>query len=130
MGKVVLLSGAPGTGKSTLRKSLGFSIAGLQHFDYGELLRSHKAKHGSVITYERLREQSASVISAQDVAHTDAKNIAEISDMRKSRDVIIDSHALTREEYGFRAIPFSSHHLATLQPAPHFLSPSVLLQWR
>jgi adenylate kinase len=115
MGKVVLLSGAPGTGKSTLRKSLGSAIAGLQHFDYGELLRRHKAKHGSEITYEQLREQSASVISARDVADMDSKVIAEISDIRQSSDVIIDSHALTREEYGLRAIPFSSHHLSTLQ---------------
>ncbi|MBA3916492.1 MAG: AAA family ATPase [Acidobacteriales bacterium] len=115
MGKVVLLSGAPGTGKSTLRKSLGPAIAGLRHFDYGELLRSQKAEQGSVITYEQLREQSASVISAQDVADMDAKVIAKISELRKSSDVIIDSHALTREEYGLRAIPFSSHHLSMLQ---------------
>jgi adenylate kinase len=70
MGKVLLLSGAPGTGKSTLRKSLEPSIAGLQQFDYEELLRRQKAKQGSVVTYEQLRDQSASVISPQDVADT------------------------------------------------------------
>src|SRR3954469_18019614 len=112
MGKVVLLSGAPGTGKSTLRQSLGPLIEGLRHFDYGELLRRPKANHGSEITYEQLREQSASVISAQDVTDMDARVIADISDLRKSSDVIIDSHALTREEYGLRAIPFSAHHLS------------------
>lgn len=115
MGKVVLLSGAPGTGKSTLRQSLGPLIEGLQHFDYGELLRRQKARHGSEITYEQLREQSASVISAQDVADMDSKVIAGISDLRKSSDIIIDSHALTREQYGLRAIPFSTHHLSTLR---------------
>jgi adenylate kinase len=115
MGKVVLLSGAPGTGKSTLRQSLGPLIEGLQHFDYGELLRRQKAKHGSEITYEQLREQSASVISAQDVAEMDAKVIGEISDLRKSSDIIIDSHALTREENGLRAIPFSAQHLSSLK---------------
>lgn len=45
----------------------------------------------------------------------DTRIIAEISELRKSSDVIIDSHALTREEYGFRAIPFSAHHLSALQ---------------
>lgn len=102
---------ADGTGKSTLRLTLGPAIGGLQHFDYGESLRSQKAKLGSVVTCEQLREESASVISRQDVADMDAKVIAEISGLRKSSDVIIDPHALTREEYGLRAIPFSSGHL-------------------
>lgn len=115
MGKVVLLSGAPGTGKTTLRLSLGSSIAGLQHFDYGELLRRQKAEQGSVVTYEQLREQSASVISAHDVTTMDAKIIEDITKLRESSDVIIDSHALTREEYGLRAIPFTARHLSLLQ---------------
>jgi adenylate kinase len=115
MGRVVLLSGAPGTGKSTLRKSLGTAIAGLQHFDYGELLRRQKAKQGSAITYEQLREQSASVISADDVTTMDAKIIDDITNLRKSSDIIVDSHALTREEYGLRAIPFNARHLSMLE---------------
>ncbi len=45
----------------------------------------------------------------------DAKVIAQISELRKSSDIIIDSHALTREEYGLRAIPFSLQHLSALQ---------------
>src|ERR1700722_5866077 len=45
----------------------------------------------------------------------DAKVVAKISDLRKTSDVIIDSHALTREEYGMRAIPFSAHRLSALQ---------------
>lgn len=111
----MLLSGAPGTGKSTLRRSLEPFVSGLQHFDYGELLLRQKAQQGSVLTYDELREQSASVISPHEVSDTDEWVIAEIARLRKTSDVIIDSHALTREEYGLRAIPFSSHHLSTLQ---------------
>jgi adenylate kinase len=115
MGKVVLLTGAPGTGKSTLRRSLESCIPGLQHFDYGELLLRRKKQQGIQLRYDELREQSSSVISSKDVADTDDWVAAEIGRSRVRSDVIIDSHALTREEYGFRAIPYSVHQLDAIK---------------
>jgi adenylate kinase len=115
MGKVILLTGAPGTGKSTLRRSLEPYVTGLRHFDYGELLLLRKEQEGSVLTYDQLREQSASVIGTADVVSTDEWVIAEIAKLRIVSDIIIDSHALTREEYGFRAIPYSSSQLEALK---------------
>jgi adenylate kinase len=114
MGKVTLLTGAPGTGKSTLRRSLEPCVAGLQHFDYGEVLLRRKQRQGSILSYSELREQSSSVISPTDVLDTDEWVIAEITQLRTTSDVIIDSHALTREEYGFRAIPYSKHQLEAI----------------
>ncbi len=115
MGKVILLTGAPGTGKSTLRRSLESCIADLQHFDYGELLLRRKEREGIVLRYEELRHQSSSVISPKDVSDTDEWVAAEIGRLRTTSDVIIDSHALTREDYGFRAIPYSVRQLDALK---------------
>lgn len=115
MGKVILLTGAPGTGKSTLRRSLESCIPGLQHFDYGELLLRRKEQQGLSLRYDEMREQSSSVISSQDVSDTDEWVVAEIGRLKATCDVIIDSHALTHEEYGFRAIPYSARQLVTMQ---------------
>ncbi len=114
MGKVILLTGSPGTGKSTLRNALATRIAGLEHFDYGQLLLRRKQRDGSDLNYEQLREQSSAIISPSDVRTTDDWVIAEIASLRAKSDVLIDSHALTRESYGFRAIPFSRRQLEDL----------------
>jgi adenylate kinase len=90
-------------------------MACLQHFDYGELLLRRKERQGSVMTYDKLREESASVIGTVDVVSTDEWVIAEIAKLRIANDIIIDSHALTREEYGFRAIPYSTRQLEALK---------------
>lgn len=115
MGKVILLTGAPGSGKSTLRHALGARIPGLQHFDYGQLLLRRKHREGAEVSYEELREQSSAIISTSDVTSTDDWVISEINRLRQDSDVVIDSHALTREAYGFRAIAYSKTQLDTLQ---------------
>jgi adenylate kinase len=110
-----LLTGAPGTGKSTLRNSLAVRIAGLEHFNYGQLLLRRKQREGSEVSYEQLREQSSAIMSASDVTATDDWVILEISRLRETSHVLIDSHALTRETYGFRAIAYSKAQLEGLR---------------
>jgi adenylate kinase len=112
--KVILLTGAPGTGKSTLRRGLAERVSGLHAFDYGSLLLLRKQREGAELSYEQLREKSAEIISSEDVHSTDDAVVAEITRLRSRSDIIIDSHALTRELFGFRAIPFSGQHLRQL----------------
>ena len=110
-----MLTGAPGTGKTTLRRALVQRIADIEGFDYGELLLRRKTRQGIELRYEDMREQSASVISSADVVATDDMVVGEVSRLRSASHIIIDSHALTREAYGFRAVPFSLAHLRDLR---------------
>lgn len=104
MSKVILLTGGPGTGKSTLRNAIAARISGLEHFDYGQLLLRHKRQQGSDIAYEQLRQESARIISPEDVTSTDNWVVAEINRLRGQSHVLIDSHALTRGDTSSAAI--------------------------
>jgi len=90
-------------------------VSGLRAFDYGQLLLSRKQGEGIGLTYEQLRQESAAVISPEDVASTDDWVVAEIARLRLATHIIIDSHALTREAYGFRAVAFSQRRLQDLK---------------
>lgn len=115
MGKVVLLTGAPGVGKSTLRGALAKRLSGLQAFDYGMLLLERKKGHGITIPYSELREKSSAIVTPDDVGSVDDWVIGRVSELRQRSDVILDSHALTAEQYGLRAIPFSADQLRRLK---------------
>jgi adenylate kinase len=54
------------------------------------------------------------VVAPEDVKNLDERLITEVSELRHRSDVLIDSHAVTRESFGFRAIPFSLRQLGRL----------------
>jgi adenylate kinase len=131
MGKTVLLTGAPGVGKTTLRNALAGRFPALQAFDYGKLLLERKAAEGIKIEYPELREKSSSVISPADVGSVDDWVIQRVNELRQHSDVVLDSHALTAETYGLRAIPFSALQLQKLKLDAVLVlrcDPTVLLQ--
>ncbi len=130
MGRVVYLTGAPAAGKTTLCAGLQRRAVSLLIFSYSALLRDHAhQRYGATISAAEIREKSSGVTTRDDVRAVDAKLIAEVNAKRGTHDILIDSHPVTKESFGFRATPFTVVQLKALSPDAIiclYASPDVL----
>lgn len=118
---VIYLTGAPAAGKTTLTNHLKDLYPNLHIFHYGEELTGYlNKKNGEKITQVDLRRQSATKATPEDIDALDAILIDLVEKERSQRPIIIDSHAVTKESYGFRVTPFSIEKLHRLRPT-HFV---------
>ncbi len=86
-------------------------------WEYGARLTEHvNGRVGSRLTQDDLRTRSAGVVTPQDVEDVDHALIAFVAEHRSSRHVLIDSHPVTKEAYGYRITPFSLARFADLAP--------------
>ena len=129
--EVIYLTGAPAAGKSSLLRALKARLPDLATFEYGaaltEYLRRAKAFAG---TQSTIRELSATVVTPDDVQAVDQQLLTYVATERRRTNVIIDSHAVTQEGYGFRVTPFSMDQLKLLAPTQIwslFLPPDVTI---
>jgi len=115
--EVVYLTGSPATGKSSLTQYLQQRERALKVFTYSKLLADHIAqREAASVTENQLRERSSLLVTREDVATVDAELIKAVQSTRRTSHVIIDSHAVTKEKYGFRVTPFSLEKLRLLNP--------------
>ncbi len=110
---VLYLTGAPGTGKTTTARLLQ-SQTGMRVFSYGsELSRRLRDR---VANQAELRRQSSTVISATLVAEMDGALVQVAHEAASTgQGLIVDSHAVTKEAYGFRCIPYTPTRLQALE---------------
>lgn len=117
MAVVMYLTGAPATGKSTLCSNLAKGNPPPHIFAYSNELRQLvAARTGGVVTEGEIREKSAAIVTPADVLELDKRLISLVAAERARRPVIIDSHPVTKESYGFRVTSFSSEQLRQLDP--------------
>lgn len=116
--KVVYLTGAPATGKSTLLSALEKTDVPLHVFSYAAELAKHLNKRVSKeITHEELRTSPSAVISPEDIRAVDDDLLRQVASFRGSTHVLIDTHAVSREDYGFRVTPFRAEQIRALNPS-------------
>lgn len=117
MPKVIYLTGAPASGKSSTTRMLAERVPGLQVWEYGARLTEHvRSRTDAVSSQHELRAQSAGVVTPADVDEVDDALIAFVGEHRGRSDVLIDSHPVTKEDYGYRITPFSLTRFAQLAP--------------
>lgn len=111
MFETILLTGAAGTGKSTLARAMAgderFAV-----FEYGAEIVRQVAASNPQVTQAQTRAETHNHVSAHHIEATDEALQRFVAANQGRRHVVIDSHAVTKERYGFRAAPFTSERLA------------------
>lgn len=129
--QVIYLTGAPATGKSSLMEALRHELQPLIAFSYSKELAAYVGRRDAVTyTQDDMRRRSAGVITPEDVATVDRNLIELVRDRRASSHIVIDSHAVTKEKYGFRVTPFSQQQLDAIRPTMIvvlYAAPDVLI---
>ena len=76
---------------------------------YSEILAEYVSqKLNSTVTKNILREKSSKIITEKDIEIVDQEILQLVKRFEKEKHIIIDSHAVTFEEYGIRVTPFSN----------------------
>lgn len=116
--KVIYLTGAPASGKSTLLRCLRKASDQIKVFEYGAELTAHlqNKKNMSHLVQSDVRSLSATLVSPDDIRIVDERLMQFVDEKRTKAHVIIDSHAVTKESYGFRVTPFSLSAIQRLGP--------------
>jgi adenylate kinase len=111
----VLLTGAPGVGKTTVSESLCrqdpgvFCALRFGRYVYEAVL----SRTGEKLEYQNFRRNSAALVTEQDIYRATDRAARVINDQtRASRITIVDSHAVSKEHYGWRAVPDGPRLLA------------------
>ena len=115
--QVIYLTGAPAAGKSSVAERLIQAITPLEVFNYGqEFTKYLSEKIKREVQQDKVRGESARLITPEDVASMDRILMEKVRTLRTRTHFMIDTHAVTKEDYGFRVTPFSLQQFAELRP--------------
>ena len=113
---VVYLTGAAATGKSTLSRNLRALCPELVVFSYSERLRDLIANRQGGLHEDETRRKSAAIVPPADIETLDNSLLSLVTYERASRSILIDSHAVTKEDFGFRVTGVSTDRIKALNP--------------
>lgn len=104
----------------------------MEVFEYGERLRAYVTERsGASLAQADLRRESAQRITPADVEVVDRVLLEFVATARDRSHIIIDSHPVTKEDFGFRITPFALDQFARLRPTQVWVlyaSPEATMQ--
>ena len=106
--RIILLTGVPSSGKTTATEYIKANFTKAKVIRYGEFLFKIKKKEYPNLTYKQMRSLSASIIRKEDIAKIDSLILSIVNNNKEKHDIIIESHGVTKEKYGFRVTPYRS----------------------
>lgn len=112
---VIYLTGAPAAGKSTLVRRLVAEDKRILVFEYGKEMSKHLSQSVRVVRQSKLRGGTSNVVSIADIEAVNANMRTWIDAHAANHDLVIDTHQVTLEPYGFRVAPFSPHELSLIR---------------
>lgn len=115
--KTIYVTGAPASGKSSTMAKLKERVSDLNVWEYGARLTEFLRTRGTVLKdQDSLRSQSARIVTPSDIDALDGKLLEWVAETRSRGHVVIDSHPVTKEDYGFRVTAFSGDGFRRLGP--------------
>ena len=117
MGRLIYITGALASGKSTTTRMMLDSMSGVTVWEYGARLTEYLRARGVDLTdQDDLREKSSRLAVAEAINELDDRLLAFAAERRTSGHVLNDSHPVTREHHGFRITAFSHERFRMLAP--------------
>lgn len=114
---LLYLTGAPASGKSSVCREIERRLPHALVFSYSKELRRFAGKRlGMELSEDDIRRLSGQAITPEDVVGLDREMMELAMEHRRTGPFVIDSHAVTKEHYGFRVTAFSKDQLLELAP--------------
>jgi adenylate kinase len=115
--KVIYLTGAPCAGKTSLANGLAKRLTEIDVFNYGKaMVRRLQSRKGSSteVDLQHLRKDTYALVTADDVRAVDDELVTWISQYRRRKHLIIDTHQVALGSDGLCSLSFSRDRLAQM----------------
>lgn len=113
MGKVLLLTGIPGVGKTTLATAAVRRWAPVEVVSFAQLLLEALQRAGKERDHESLRRDQDRT-SSEIVAEVRSALVRKVVELRTHTNVLIDAHAVTKKAHWIQVTPASAGDLSSL----------------
>jgi len=103
--KLILLTGIPGIGKSTITQYLEKKIKPIVRFSFGDLIYEVLQQKGVKCNRLQIRKTPDKFVTINIIKYASKILLERAMEARKINNVVIESHAVVRDFYGFWVIP-------------------------